>query len=523
MRVSGVRPVGARWGYFCTMMTAAALAGACFAQDFPSTWGENKYGTLGRGSNNDQWLPGTPVGLTDVAMMAGGGYHTLYLKKDGTVWSAGNNLYGELGLGNNTDKNVPTQVAGLSNIKFVGAGTSHSFAIDANGLLYAWGRNTNGQLGDGTNTHRKSPVLVVGIPPVKSVSGGEFHSAAVTTTGQVWSWGQNTYGQLGNGTNLDSTVPLPVNLVNIVKVSAGYQHTLAMSGKGEVYAWGNNLNGQLGNGTTKNSNIPLYNNRMDRATDICARKTSLALRADNTVWEWGGVFNGKLIPVVVDGLYNIVSVSIGTIHTMALQADGRLWCWGNNPDGQLGTGNTQGSSFPTQAQISNVNWIYAGGYHSAATTGELPSRTVRPFDRTFFLGQLAGGTMGSLFSDDDDRFRIARHSGTGTSWAVEVWYYMFSPNPSPSSVKAQVSASTSLFGMIQEISAFDYNSFTWVVVDSRMSSMFDITTTVSLPGDQTRFVSGADNEMRLRVRYRNPMISPNPWEARVDKAVYIVK
>jgi len=504
-------------------LAATALSGASFAQDLPATWGENKYGTLGRGSNSDQWLPGTPVGLNDVAMMSGGGYHTLYLKKDGTVWSAGNNLYGELGIGNNTDKNAPVQVPGLSNIKFVAAGTSHSFAIDANGLLYAWGRNTNGQLGDGTTMHRKSPVLILGLPPLASVSGGEFHSAAVSTTGQVWTWGQNNYGQLGTGDNVDSKVPVPIELYNIIKISAGYQHTLALTGKGEVYAWGNNLNGQLGNGTTKNSNVPLYNNRMDRATDISAKKTSLALKADNTVWEWGGVFNGKLIPVVVDGLYNIVSVSLGTIHTMALQADGRLWCWGNNPDGQLGTGNTQGSSWPTQAQISNVNGMTAGGYHSLATTGELPARSVRPFDRTFFLGQLAGGTMGSLFNDDDDRFKISRHAGTGTSWAVDVWYYMFSPNLTPSSIKVQVSANATLFGIIQEISAFDYNSFTWVVVDSRMTSIFDTTTTASLPGDQLRFVSGADNEMRIRVRYRSAMIAPQPWEARIDKAIYIVQ
>lgn len=522
MRVRGVGLFEAKVRRYPMLLAFVAVASVAIGQDMPSTWGENKYGTLGRGNNSDQWLPGKPVGLDDVAMMSGGGYHTLFLKKDGTVWSSGNNLYGELGLGHNSDRNVPTQIPGLSNIVFVSAGTSHSLAIDALGNLYAWGRNSTGQLGTGNTTHQKSPVLITGIPPVKFVDGGEFHTLAITTNGQVWAWGWNKDGQLGNGTNTDSRVPIFMGLTNAVKVSAGYQHSLVLTGRGEVWAFGNNLNGQLGNGTTKSSNVPLLINRMDRATDISARKTSVALKADNTVWEWGGNFSGKLIPIIVDNLQDIVSISIGTIHTMALQSDGRLWCWGNNPDGQLGTGNTLPSPFPTQAQISNVNWINAGGYHSLATTGNLPARPVYPFDRQFFLGTLTGGITGSLYHQDGDRLVISRQAGTGTNWAIDVWFYGYSCNETPTSLSIQTTSSTNQFGVMQEISAFNFETWLWEVVDTRLLSLFDSQVNVQLTGNLMRFLN-FDREVRMRVRYRSAMVTLTPWEARIDRAIFSVR
>ena len=76
-------------------------------------WGENSYGQLGVGDTTDRSSP-TQVGSAhDWAAIAPGGadsYHTLALKKDGTLWAWGFNRFGQLGLGDTSDRLTPTQV-----------------------------------------------------------------------------------------------------------------------------------------------------------------------------------------------------------------------------------------------------------------------------------------------------------------------------------------------------------------------------------------------------------------------------
>ena len=69
-----------------------------------------------------------PAGLTNVVAIAGGGYHSLALKYDGTVVAWGDNSAGQT--------NVP---AGLSNVVAVAAGGFHSLALKNDGSVVAWG------------------------------------------------------------------------------------------------------------------------------------------------------------------------------------------------------------------------------------------------------------------------------------------------------------------------------------------------------------------------------------------------
>ena len=52
--------------------------------------------------------------LGGVTAIAGGGWHTIGLKSDGTVWAWGTNGYGQLGDGTTTDRTTPVQVDGLN-------------------------------------------------------------------------------------------------------------------------------------------------------------------------------------------------------------------------------------------------------------------------------------------------------------------------------------------------------------------------------------------------------------------------
>jgi alpha-tubulin suppressor-like RCC1 family protein len=241
-------------------------------------WGYNNYGQLGTGSiGSFSNIPVQVSGLTGVIAIAGGAYHSLALRNDGTVWSWGYNGSGELGNGNNTNSTIPVQVSGLTGITAVACGNSFSLALRNDSTVWAWGGNLEGELGNGANTGSFLPVQVSGLTKVIAIAGGVHHSLALRKDGTVWTWGFNMYGQLGNGTNTDSNIPIQVStLSGIVGVAAGYGHSLAMKNDGTVWDWGYNNFGQLGNGNNTDSNIPLEVSGLCQVTTAIAELPELA-------------------------------------------------------------------------------------------------------------------------------------------------------------------------------------------------------------------------------------------------------
>ncbi|MBN2137048.1 MAG: right-handed parallel beta-helix repeat-containing protein, partial [Sedimentisphaerales bacterium] len=104
-----------------------------------------------------------------VAVLAGEG-HSMALDVSGYVYTWGDNRYGQLGDGTEEQRLEPVRVAGmngqgyLSNIVAISAGYWHSLAIDANGTIWTWGKGANGRLGSGNkivdcNTPYPIPVV----------------------------------------------------------------------------------------------------------------------------------------------------------------------------------------------------------------------------------------------------------------------------------------------------------------------------------------------------------------------------
>ena len=87
-------------------------------------------------------------------------------------------------------------------------GWYHSLAARADGTVAATGYNALGQLGDNTTTNRSSMVAVAGLAGVRSVAAGAYHSLAVRSDGSVWAWGYNNRGQLGTGNTTSSSTPV---------------------------------------------------------------------------------------------------------------------------------------------------------------------------------------------------------------------------------------------------------------------------------------------------------------------------
>jgi alpha-tubulin suppressor-like RCC1 family protein len=279
-------------------------------------WGWNYFGQLGDASANWGHMTNLSTsavqvfGLTSVAFLGGRGYHNLAVKADGTIWSWGCNWYGELGNGttNLLGTNTPVQVIGLTNPAAISGGGFFSLALMSDGTLWSWGNNTYGQLGDGTTNNRWTPVQVVGLSNVTGISCGFIQALAVKSDGTTWAWGDDSDGELGIGTSGGySSVPVQVlNLSNIVSVSAGDEHSMARRSDGTIWTWGLNAYGELGIGTSDTNAHPLAvqvpalsNVVMSAARDY----HNICVKADGSVWTWGdnrfggmGDFSGTNVP-----------------------------------------------------------------------------------------------------------------------------------------------------------------------------------------------------------------------------------
>ena len=183
--------------------------------------GDGTYGQLGPSPSG---IPVAVTGLTGVTQVAAGGFTTIALKFDGTVW-----LLGEITLQHTTPHGTPNavtsfvQVPGLSHIDAIAAGHRHFLALDYDtGQLFAWGHNGSGQLGNGSLLDIESPALV--LTGVDSMTAGDGFSLAVMNDNTVCSWGRNTHGQLGLADTADRLIPTLVGGVsNAFDVAAGGQ------------------------------------------------------------------------------------------------------------------------------------------------------------------------------------------------------------------------------------------------------------------------------------------------------------
>jgi alpha-tubulin suppressor-like RCC1 family protein len=257
-----------------------------------------------------------PTDLGGVLAIAGGNYHSLALKADGSVAAWGDNPLGQI-----------TVPVGLSGVVAIAAGGNHSLALKADGFMVVWGDNSSGQ--------RTVPA---GLSGVVAIAGGGTHSLALKADGSVVAWGSNAYGQAA----------VPVGLSGVVAIAAGGTHSLALKADGSVVAWGNNNYGQTA--------VPAG---LSGVVAIAGGGThSLALRANGSVTAWGNNDSGQgTVPVgISSGGSGVVDIAAGGSHSLALKADGSMVAWGSNASGQR----------TVPAGLSGVVAIAAGSLHTLA-------------------------------------------------------------------------------------------------------------------------------------------------------------
>jgi alpha-tubulin suppressor-like RCC1 family protein len=286
--------------------------------------GDGTYGQLGA---NPSGSPTTVAGLSDVTAVAAGGFSTLALKSDGTVWFLGETtLQHTTPHGTPDPVSAPVQVAGLTGIDAIAAGHRHYLALDADtGDLFAWGHNGSGQVGDGGVLDVATPVVV--LTGVSAMAAGDGFSLAVKSDGSLWAWGRNAHGQLGLGDTAVRLTPTQVPGVTTAdNVAAGGQHSLILLTGDSVLATGNNNFGQLGLGHT----------------------TSLTT------------------PAAVPGLSGVAQVSAGYFHSTALGSTGQVFVWGRNHEGQCGGGGGSPVTYASPQLLAGLSGTPLGvecGYH----------------------------------------------------------------------------------------------------------------------------------------------------------------
>jgi len=211
------------------------------------SWGGSKKGAQGTGKRGAEVLPTLIHALSDldVVDIAAGEDFSLFLTKEGKVYSCGASDFGQTGHGRTTRYSLsPEKIYMLDkqNIKKICAGQYHAACVTQEGDVYTWGFNKDGQLGQGDNFHRHTPSKIIGLTDsqkASDVAAGHGHTAVVVDEGEsVFIFGRGRSGQIGrdNGESIAAYRPTPVevnyfknNGLKIGTVALGSDHSLIMT------------------------------------------------------------------------------------------------------------------------------------------------------------------------------------------------------------------------------------------------------------------------------------------------------
>ena len=325
-------------------------------------WGDNRRGQLGT-TPAKLFLDPRPVadGIdgSELADIQCGNENTLFLKKDGTVWTCGTYSRGTQGLGR-LDRIVkePTRIPGLERIVQISCGFGHNAALDVDGRLWVWGRNDCGQLGLGDRSSRNTPVMLP-LEGIASVTCGGKFTLAQDREGILWGWGTNAYQVLKAGKA--EYVLQPERLAGlaektILSFAGGSDCAFFLDDQGVIWTRGRNEYKQLGSSAAawKSSGELTTVDIPEKVRTVCAYSAATAaLTESGNVYIWGSVSAGQLgtgkspngtLPVLVWSTGDAEEVAMGSLISSIRTRDGKIHVSGYNAYGQLGNGSKRSSN-----------------------------------------------------------------------------------------------------------------------------------------------------------------------------------
>jgi len=327
-------------------------------------------------------LQAVNIGAQSVTKIAAGDDHSLFLKSDGSLWAMGYNDgqtmgvgSGQLGDGTYNNTNRPELIVS-GNVTAVAGGFFHSLFVKSDGSLWAMGWEMDGQLGDGTmgsfpyySTNR--PVQIVA-SNVTAVAGGFYHSLFLKNDGSLWAMGGNEFGQLGDGTYNQANQPEQIVASNVTAIAAGQDHSLFLKSDGSLWAMGGNSEGELGDGTYNNTNQPEEIVASNVVAIAAENLHSLFLKNDGSLWAMGDNVSGQLGDGSTNNTdqpeqivaSNVIAIAAGGYHSVLLESGGSLWTMGDNVLGELGDGTYNNTNRPEKIVAGGVTAVAAGGSHT---------------------------------------------------------------------------------------------------------------------------------------------------------------
>ncbi|XP_038060097.1 probable E3 ubiquitin-protein ligase HERC4 [Patiria miniata] len=329
----------------------------------------------------------------DVCAVACGLRHSVFLLKDGTVYTCGSNDKGQLG--HEMHGRIPGQVKALETcvIRHVACGEAFTVVTAENGTVLSWGDDSCGQCGCGSEDRepKRTPRFLkrLSMHHVVQVACGGAHCVALTKGGRLFVWGDNTYGQLGLGHTSVKYVEKPTEITSlhglpVMRVAGGGAHTFVVSVSGTVFGWGRNHCGQLGVSDTKDRSQPtlLKSLRTQKVKFIaCGKNHTAALTADGGVFTFGAAADRQLghssssneiNPRKVFELMGseVTQIACGRCHTLAfIPKTGRVLSLGLLSHQQSTTRPAYRRSMSTPINISGP-WA-----EGASTQNNLPNET----------------------------------------------------------------------------------------------------------------------------------------------------
>ncbi|KAK8676874.1 hypothetical protein V6N13_142434 [Hibiscus sabdariffa] len=308
--------------------------------------------------------------------------HAAFVLQSGEVFTCGDNSSFCCGH-KDTSRPIfrPRLVEAMKGIpcKQVAAGLNFTVFLTRQGHVYTCGTNTHGQLGHGDTQDRPTPKIVHLLERVGSVvqiAAGPCYVLTVTDNGVVYSFGSGSNFCLGHGEQQNEFHPRAIQTfkrkgIHVLRVSAGDEHVVAVDSSGYVYTWGKGYCGELGHGDEIDKTLPehLISLKSQLAVQVCARKRKTFVLVDGgAVYGFGWMGFGSLgfpdrsisdkimRPRILDCLrsHRVSQVSTGLYHTVVVTHQGRMFGFGDNERAQLGHDTLRGCLEPTEIFIHEM-------------------------------------------------------------------------------------------------------------------------------------------------------------------------
>ncbi|KAL5571474.1 hypothetical protein UlMin_021071 [Ulmus minor] len=341
--------------------------------------GSGLCGVLGHGPETTQCVTFTRIKFPSsghVVQVSASNNHAAFVMQSGEVFTCGDNSSYCCGH-KDTNRPItrPRLVESLKGVpcKQVAAGLNFTVFLTRQGHIYTCGTNTQGQLGHGDTLDRPTPKIIELLPDVGSIisiAAGPSYVLAVTDNGAVYSFGSGSNFCLGHGEQHSEFQPRLIQKfrrkgIHVVRVSAGDEHVVALDSNGYVYTWGKGYCGALGHGDEIDKTTPelLNSLKTNLAVQVCARKRKTFVLIDSgLVYGFGWMGFGSLgfpdrgtsekvmKPGRLDCLktHHVSQISTGLYHTVAVTNRGRIFGFGDNERVQLGHDTSRLGVEPTE-------------------------------------------------------------------------------------------------------------------------------------------------------------------------------